>query len=143
MANTGYHRFLAAPDGEGFTIDPVKVRRSVCPASHTRRGRCSIAKTRRSAGVSSARCWLWCCARNSLDRLLTRGINLPEWQHIIDDPADLSIEVEQDGRRALLRTAPRASIDPICRALDLALPPVFQEMPSNETPPNTHGKCDV
>jgi hypothetical protein len=25
VANTGYHRFLAAPDGEGFTIDPVKV----------------------------------------------------------------------------------------------------------------------
>jgi len=41
-------------------------------------------------------------------------------------------EVEQDGRRALLRTAPRLSIDPICRALGLTLPPVFQEMPTDK-----------
>jgi Transposase DDE domain len=70
-----------------------------------------------------------------LDRLAARGATLPEWQHIIDDLADLStVEVDQDGRRALLRTAPRDSIDPICRALGLALPPVFQEMPSSEIP---------
>jgi hypothetical protein len=68
-----------------------------------------------------------------LDRLGARGA-APEWRRIIDDLADLSVvEVEQDGRRALLRTAPRPSIDPICRALGLALPPVFQEMPSSET----------
>jgi hypothetical protein len=43
---------------------------------------------------------------------------------------DLSeVEVEQDGRRARLRTAPGPSIDPICRALGIALPPVFQELP--------------
>jgi hypothetical protein len=46
---------------------------------------------------------------------------------MIDDLADLStVEVEQDGRRALLRTAPRPSIDPICRALGISLPPVLQ-----------------
>ena len=68
-----------------------------------------------------------------LDRLAACRATLPEGQHIIDDLADLStVEVEQDGRRALLRTAPRASIDPICRTLGLALPPVFQEMPSSE-----------
>jgi len=44
--------------------------------------------------------------------------------------ADLSsVEIEQDGRRALLRTAPRPSIDPICRALGITLPPVYQEVP--------------
>jgi hypothetical protein len=49
---------------------------------------------------------------------------------IIDDLADLSeIQVEQDDRRALLRTAPGPTIDPICRAIGLTLPPVFQEMP--------------
>ena len=49
---------------------------------------------------------------------------------MIDDPADLSeVEVNQDGRRALLRTAPGPTIDPICRALGITLPPVFQELP--------------
>ena len=58
---------------------------------------------------------------------------MPEWQCIIDDLLDLSaVEVDQDGRRALLRTAPRPSIDPICRALGLTLPPVFQEVPTDK-----------
>jgi Transposase DDE domain len=64
-----------------------------------------------------------------IDRLTARRSRL-EWQRIIDDLADLSaIEVEQDGRRARLRTAPGPTIDPICRALGITLPPVFQEMP--------------
>jgi hypothetical protein len=53
-----------------------------------------------------------------------------EWQRIVDDLAELSeIDVEQDGRRARLRTAPGPTIDPICRAIGLTLPPVFHEMP--------------
>ena len=64
-----------------------------------------------------------------IDRLAARHRKL-EWQRIIDDLADLSeIQVEQDYRRALLRTAPGPTIDPICRAIGLTLPPVFQEMP--------------
>ena len=63
------------------------------------------------------------------DRLAARRSRL-EWQRIVDDLADLSeIDVEQDGRRARLRTAPGPTIDPICRALGLTLPPVFQEAP--------------
>ena len=63
------------------------------------------------------------------DRLAVRHSRL-EWQRIVDDLADLSkIEIEQDGRRALLRTAPGPTIDPICRAIGLTLPPVFQEVP--------------
>jgi hypothetical protein len=69
-----------------------------------------------------------------LDRLAARRAPMPEWQHIIDDLLDLSVvEVEQDGRRAILRTAPRPSIDPICRAIGLTLPPIFQEMPTAQT----------
>jgi hypothetical protein len=69
-----------------------------------------------------------------LTRLAKRKDPMPEWQHIIDDLADLSVvDVEQDSRRARLRTAPRASIDPVCRAVGLTLPPVFQEMPSSKT----------
>ena len=64
-----------------------------------------------------------------IDRLAVRRRRL-EWQRIVDDLADLSeIDVEQDGRRARLRTAPGPTIDPICRAIGIALPPVFQEMP--------------
>jgi hypothetical protein len=71
--------------------------------------------------------------RELLDRLAAGGAGVPEWQFIIDDLLDLSaVEVDQDGRRALLRTAPRPSIDPICRALGLALPPVFQEVPTDK-----------
>ena len=71
------------------------------------------------------------------DRLAVRHSRL-EWQRIVDDLADLSeIEIEQDGRRALLRTAPGPTIDPICRAIGLTLPPVFQEVPA---PPLDHRK---
>ena len=66
-----------------------------------------------------------------LDQLAAHKGAMPEWQCLIDDLADLSsVEIEQDGRRALLRTAPRPSIDPICRALGITLPPVFQEVPT-------------
>ena len=55
---------------------------------------------------------------------------------VVDDLLDLSdVEVEQDGRRALLRTAPRPSIDPLCRPLGLTLPPVFQELPTRRNRP--------
>jgi hypothetical protein len=69
-----------------------------------------------------------------MDRLIARHLAVPEWQQAVDDLADLSeIEVEQDGRRALLRTAPGATIDPLCRAAGVTLPPVFQELPRAET----------
>ena len=64
------------------------------------------------------------------DRLAAQGRTPPEWNRLVTDLADLSaIEVEQDGCRAQLRTAPGPAIAPVCRALGLALPPVFQEMP--------------
>jgi transposase len=64
-----------------------------------------------------------------IDRLAARRRRL-EWQRIVDDRDDLSeIDVDQDGRRARLRTAPGPTIDPICRAIGITLPPVFQEVP--------------
>ena len=66
-----------------------------------------------------------------MHRLTSRRSKRLEWQCIIDDLADLSeIDIEQDGRRARLRTAPGPTIDPICRAIGITLPPVFQEMPA-------------
>jgi hypothetical protein len=71
-----------------------------------------------------------------MHRLTARGLGLLEWQHVVDDLTDLSeIEVEQDGRRALLRTAPGPTIDALCRAVGITLPPVFQELPRTETTP--------
>jgi transposase len=64
------------------------------------------------------------------DRLAAQGRKAPEWNRLVADLADLSAAVvEQDGRRALLRTVPGPTIDPVCRAVGLALPPVFQELP--------------
>ena len=69
------------------------------------------------------------------ERLAARHNDQLEWQHIVDDLCDLSeVEVEQDGRRARLRTAPGPTIDPICRALGIALPPVFQELTASVSP---------
>ena len=68
-----------------------------------------------------------------MDRLAARHLALPEWRQVVDDLIDLSeIEVEQDGRRALLRTAPGPTIDPLCRAAGVTLPPVFQELPRTQ-----------
>ena len=65
-----------------------------------------------------------------MDRLAARHLAMPEWHQVVDDLTDLSeIEVEQDGRRALLRTAPGPTIDALCRAVGVALPPVFQDLP--------------
>jgi hypothetical protein len=77
-----------------------------------------------------------------IDRLAGRRLKALEWQRILDDLADLSeIEVEQDGRRARLRTAPGPTIDPLCRALGITLPPVFQELPGPENPTETAEPC--
>ena len=170
VANVGYRRFLAAPEGRGFTIDQAKVEaeaqfdglfvlrtsmklsalaivlryRNLLMVERSFQAAKALLATRPVFHRTDAaiRGHIFCTflalvlRKELLDRLATRGGTPPEWQQIVDDLADLSaIEVEQDGRRALLRTAPRASIDPICRAVGVALPPVFQEMPSSETEP--------
>jgi Transposase DDE domain len=171
VANIGYRRFLAPPEGRGFTIDPAKVEaeaqfdglfvlrtsmklsalavvlryRNLLAVEQSFRAAKALLATRPVFHRTDAaiRGHIFCTflalvlRKELLDRLAARGGTLPEWQHIIDDLADLStLEVEQDGRRALLRTAPRASVDPICRAVGVVLPPVFQEMPASETQPD-------
>ena len=64
-------------------------------------------------------------------RLAARSSGAWEWQRIVDDLADLSeIDVEQDGKCARLRSTPGPTIDAVCRAVGVSLPPVFQEMPA-------------
>ena len=65
-----------------------------------------------------------------VSRLAPKPSKPIEWRQIVDDLADLShVEVEQDGKRAQLRTAPGPTIDRICRAIGITLPPVYEEMP--------------
>ena len=166
VGNAGYRRFLAAPDGDGFAIDPAKVEANaqfdgvfVLRTSLSMSALAVVLRYRNLLVVEQSllaaktmlatrpvfhrtdaaiRGHVFCTflalvlRKELLDRLAARG-GVPEWQCIIDDLLDLSaVEVEQDGRRALLRTAPRPSIDPICRALGLTLPPVFQEVPTDK-----------
>lgn len=65
-----------------------------------------------------------------VSRLAPGRSKVIEWKQIVDDLADLSrVEVEQDGKRAQLRTAPGSTIDQVCRAVGITLPPVYEEMP--------------
>lgn len=165
VSNTGYRRFLAAPEGDGFAIDPAKVAADaqfdgvfVLRTSLSMPALSVVLRYRNLLAVEQSflaaktllatrpifhrtdeaiRGHIFCTflalvlRRELLDRLAARRGAMPEWQCLIDDLADLSsVEIEQDGRRALLRTAPRPSIDPICRALGIILPPVFQEVPT-------------
>jgi hypothetical protein len=167
VANTGYRRFLAAPEADGFAIDPAKVEADaqfdgvfVLRTSLTLSALAVVLRYRNLLAVEQSflaaksllatrpifhrtdaaiRGHIFCTflalvlRKDLLDRLAARG-TMPEWQCIVDDLLDLSsVEVEQDGRRALLRTAPRPSIDPICRAVGLTLPPVYQELPPSRT----------
>jgi hypothetical protein len=167
VGNAGYRRFLAAPEGNGFAIDPAKVEADaqfdgvfVLRTSLSMSALAVVLRYRNLLTVEQSflaakallatrpvfhrtdaaiRGHVFCTflalvLRKALfDRLAACGGAMPEWQCIIDDLLDLSaVEVEQDGRRALLRTAPRPSIDPICRAPELTLPPVFQEVPTDK-----------
>ena len=167
VANTGYRRFLAAPEGDGFAIDPAKVEadaqfdgifdlrtslsmpalavvlryRNLLTLKQSFLAAKTLLATRPIFHRTDAaiRGHIFCTflalvlRKELLDRLAGGGGVMPEWQCLIDDLADLSsVEIEQDGRRALLRTAPRPSIDPNCRALGITLPPVFQEVPKEK-----------
>jgi hypothetical protein len=167
VGNTGYRRFLAAPEGDGFAIDPAKVEADaqfdgifVLRTSLSMSALAVVLRYRNLLTVEQSflaaktllatrpifhrtdaaiRGHIFCTflalmlRKELLDRLAASDAGVPEWHCIVDDLFDLSaVEVDQDGRRALLRTAPRPSIDPICRALGITLPPVFQEMPTEK-----------
>jgi Transposase DDE domain len=167
VGNTGYRRFLAAPDGNGFAIDPAKVEADaqfdgvfVLRTSLSMSALAVVLRYRNLLTVEQSflaakallttrpvfhrtdaaiRGHVFCTflalvlRKELLERLAAAATAVPEWQCIVDDLLDLSaVEVEQDGRRALLRTAPRPSIDPICRTLGVTLPPVYQEVPTDK-----------
>jgi transposase len=173
LANTGYRRYLKAPEGEGFSIDEAKVAadaqydgvfvlrtntrlsplqvalryRNLLAVEDLFRSAKSLIDTRPIFHQSdrAIRGHIFCSflalvlRKELYDRLRAAGQTVPEWNRIVCDLQDLSeVVVVQDGRRAKLRTAPGPTIDPICRALGLSLPPTFQEMPP-EDPSETCG----
>jgi hypothetical protein len=176
VANTGYRRFLAEPEGEGFVIDPAKVaadaqfdglfvlrtslklsalrvalryRKLLAVEDNFKTAKAVLATRPIFHRTDAAmRGHIFCTflalvLRHELvERLAARATKPLEWQSIIDDLVDLSeVEVEQDGRRAKLRTAPGPTIDPVCRALGMALPPVFQELPPAPRPDAAPQPC--
>jgi hypothetical protein len=173
LANTGYRRYLKAPEGEGFSIDEAKVAadaqydgvfvlrtntrlsplqvalryRNLLAVEDLFRSAKSLIDTRPIFHQSdrAIRGHIFCSflalvlRKELYDRLRAAGQTVPEWNRIVCDLQDLSeVVVVQNGRRAKLRTAPGPTIDPICRALGLSLPPTFQEMPP-EDPSETCG----
>lgn len=67
-----------------------------------------------------------------VSRLAPHGPKAIEWKLIVDDLTDLShVDVEQDGKRARLRTAPGPTINQVCRAVGITLPPVYEEISPN------------
>lgn len=177
VSNTGYRRFLSPPEGDGFTIDPAKVKadarfdglfvlrtntkltphqvvlryRNLQAVEHTFLIAKALLSTRPIFHKTDAaiRGHVFCTflalvlRKELYDRLARRRVTDIGWQPLIDDLADLSeVEVIQEGRRALLRTAPGPTIDPVCRAVGISLPPVFQELPAQNntsTPPDPCG----
>jgi hypothetical protein len=168
VGNAGYRRFLAGPEGNGFTVDPAKVEadahfdgvfvlrtntkltalqvvlryRNLLAVEQSFLAAKTLLATRPIFHRTDAaiRGHIFCTflalvlRKELMDRLNARRLPLPEWQQVVDDLAELSeVEVEQDGRRALLRTAASATIDPLCRAVGITLPPVFQELPRADT----------
>ena len=141
VGNAGYRRFLADPNGDGFTIGLAKVeadahfdgifvlrtntRLTPLPVALRYRNLlagkqgCLAAKTllatppifHRTDAALRGHIFCTCLAlvlrKELMDRCEARRLALPDWQQVIDDLRDLSaVEVEQDGRRVLPRTAP-------------------------------------
>ncbi|MGL4939758.1 MAG: IS1634 family transposase [Bifidobacterium asteroides] len=164
VGNTGYRRFLKAPDQDGFAIDPAKVEadarydgvfvlrtnttlsplqvvlryRNLLAVEDSFKAAKALLATRPIYHKTDAaiRGHIFCSflalvlRRELIDRLAAQRRKPIEWLRIIDDLADLSeVEIEQDTRRALLRTAPGPTVDAVCRAVGITLPPVFQELP--------------
>ena len=100
-----------------------------------RRGRSSTGATRRSGATCSARSWRWCCGR-SWSRGWPREGHEFEWADVIRDLDRLQVvEVEQEGKRFLLRSEVQGTCGAVFRAAGVAVPPtVRQALPAPAGP---------
>jgi len=161
VGNKGYRRFLANPEGGGFSIDRAKVEEdakfdgmfvlrtnaSLSPleamlvykqlwtVERTFRTTKSLLETRPTPGLDPgairghvACSFLALVLKKELeDRLAAAKSARASWPDVIADLDSLTeTEVEQDGKRFLLRSAPRPAASLALSALGLALPPTLR-----------------
>jgi hypothetical protein len=161
VGNKGYRRFLANPQGEGFSIDPAKVeedakfdgvfvlrtnaRLSPLEAMLVYKQLWTVERTFRTAkslfdtrpiyhqldqtirGHVACSFLALVLKKELEDRLAAANGARASWPTVIADLDSLAeTEVEQDGKRFLLRSAPRPAASLALSALGLALPPTLR-----------------
>ena len=81
--------------------------------------------------MCSARSWRWCCGRSCSRGLEERGHEF-EWADVIADLDRLQVvEVEQDGKRFLLRSEVQGTCGKVFQAVGVAMPPTVQQVPAD------------
>src|SRR5574337_633509 len=131
VGNKGYRRFLADPAGDGFSIDRAKVEEDAkfdgVFVLQTN-ARLSPLETMRGHVACS---FLALVLKKELeDRLAAadKGARA-SWPAVMADLNSLTeTEVEQDGKRFLLRSAPRPGASLALSALGVALPPTLRQI---------------
>ncbi len=96
--------------------------------SQTRRSACWV-RTRRSGAMRCSRPFLALVLRQDLQaRLEERGHEF-EWADVIEDLDRLQVvEVDQDGKRFLLRSEAQGTCGPVFQAVGVALPPTVRQV---------------
>jgi hypothetical protein len=164
VGNKGYRRFLANPDGDGFSIDRAKVEedqkfdgvfvlqtnahlspleamlvyKNLWTVERTFRTTKSLFETRpiyhqldETMRGHVACSFLALVLKKELeDRLAAVGNGgRASWPAVVADLDSLTeTEVEQDGKRFLLRSAPRPGASLALQALSVALPPTLRQI---------------
>jgi transposase len=166
VGNKGYRRFLATPDGGGFSIDRAKVAedqkfdgvfvlqtnahlspleamlvyKNLATVERTFRTTKSLFETRPiyhqlDATIRGhvACSFLALVMKKELDDRLAATNNgaRASWPAVMADLDSLTeTEVEEDGKRFLLRSAPRLGASLALQALGVALPPTLRQVAS-------------
>ena len=83
---------------------------------------------RRFEVMSSVPSWLWCCGRSYRPASMKRGHEF-EWADVIQDLGQLhTTEVQQDGKRFLLRDEVQGTCGSVFHAAGVALPPTVHQL---------------
>jgi transposase len=162
VGNKGYRRFLANPEGDGFSIDRAKIEedqkfdgvfvlqtnahlspleamlvyKQLWTVERTFRTAKSLFETRpiyhkldETIRGHVACSFLVLVLKKELEDRLAGNDARASWPAVIADLASLTeTEVEQDGKRFLMRSAPRPAATLALAALGVALPPTLRQI---------------
>ena len=162
VGNKGYRRFLANPEGDGFSIDRAKIEedqkfdgvfvlqtnahlspleamlvyKQLWTVERTFRTAKSLFETRpiyhkldETIRGHVACSFLALVLKKELEDRLAGNDARASWPAVIADLASLTeTEVEQDGKRFLMRSAPRPAATLALAALGVALPPTLRQI---------------